>query len=840
MREREREPLPRPVLFVIGASVIVMAAMVGWQGVGPVDIWRPAAAAGLVCAGTLSQLLARVRSVRFGDTWTDAAFVLALVLLPAGPWVPTCVGAGMLAGMLALRRGLVRSAYNTATFVLAAIAGAGLADVIGWRGDALTARGATAAIMAVLVFVVTTAALSTWVVSCVSGETYQLVARDIFRRAAVVGAGNVAVALLILWLATTPRALVVVAPLMWLMHRHYRSTRAHERQERALERLSAATRGSVTLDEKDAIRHALADAISLWSPDAVELVMAGAPGGAGTSPTRWLLLTGGEVSSSPAEPDARRHPGSDFVVERQLIGRDTEIGQLRLVFRRKIDLAADERRALDLFTSALGAAIDNARLHRRTDEARAAQIVLRERAEHTATANQLLAERMRGQVEEMAALAAQHEHDASHDQLTDLANRRLLAARIEEAVSATDLESMCCGLLVVDVRDFKAVNTTLGPRGGNQLLLAITKRLQGAVRADDLVGRIGGDEFAVLLRDFNSPQGAAAAAAAIVKELEVAYDVARMSVKVEMAAGIATAPWDATTSDELLRCAEVALQLSKQRRRRGVERYEREQDPGGTEQVTLLDELDAAMRDSQLLLHYQPKFDLLNGRILGVEALIRWQHPHRGLLAPAQFMPAIERTAAMSEVTHYVLNRALAQQTEWTKQGVSTPVAVNISARDLHDPDLPRSVQALLELHDVPASRLTLELTETAASGNLDAVASVLEELRALQVKLSCDDFGTGYSSLSMLARYPLTELKIDRSFVSGIMTDRRKQLLVNTAIDAARNFGLDIVAEGIETPDQQQALVARGCTVGQGYLLSKPVPPFAITDVLRRRLRVA
>ncbi|MGH3265787.1 MAG: putative bifunctional diguanylate cyclase/phosphodiesterase, partial [Trebonia sp.] len=663
-----------------------------------------------------------------------------------------------------------------------------------------------------------------------SGEPFAKVVRAGARQTLQVAGGNLAIAVLILWLASTPRALIAVVPLAWLMHRHYRSSRTHQRQEKALERLSMATRGSVTLDEEDAVRHALTDALSLWDPDAAELTLRNP----GRDTARvWFLPSGGQISQTETGRQGRGHRPGDHVIERRLAGRDDNLGSLRLIFRRKVELDPDEDRVLDLFVSSLASAIDNARQHKKTDEARAAQIVLTERAEHAANANRLLADRMRN-------LADQREHDATHDQLTDLANRRALAARIDESITTVDFEHCCCGLLVLDIRDFKTVNNNLGPGAGNQLLLAIADRLRDVVRADDLVAWLGGDEFAVFFRNFATPDGAAAAAAAITKELDAAYNVAGMPVKVEIAAGFAATPWEAPDRDELLRCAEVALQLSKQRRRRGIERYQRIADPASTEQVTLLQELDGALRDGQIVLHYQPKYNLTNGRIVGAEALIRWQHPRRGLLAPSQFMPIVERSAAMTDVTRHVLALAMADNADWARQGYATPVAVNVSARDLYDPDLAATVRTLLEEWQMPAERLTLELTETAAVANLDAVTATLEQLRALRVGLSCDDFGTGYSSLAMLAKYPLSELKIDRSFVAGMLNDRRTQLLIKTAVDAAANFGLTVVAEGIETADQQRALVARGCELGQGFLLSKPLPPFAIGDILRRNLRVA
>lgn len=816
-----------PIMLVVPAGPLLLAGMLWWPGLQPVAWPRLVAGLGLIIVVAAPRVTSRVRSEHFFDGWSDTAFVVGVAVLPLGPWIPLALATGMAISGLLLRRPLVKTAYNVSAHIISTCA----AMTVMWRlrgsHDILTIKGICAVVVAAAVLMGISFILTGWVISATTAYNLRVILRDMFRVSIITHPTRVAVGLVILWLASTPKALLVLPPLLYLLYRQRKAGRSLELAKNAWQQLSARARGASSLDEPTAVRNALADAIALWRPDRVDIEIAGVDG------RLWTLNAGSnEPQSSAIGEGSRRYRENDFIVERGVGDDDASFGRIRLIFRQSVALTSEENLALDVFAASLASAISNARAH----EAERASAREQHRLTLLAEAS---AEHSRQLADEMAHLAEQHEHVATHDPLTGLANRRLLGRAVDDAI-ATNGADGCFGLLLVDIRDFKAVNNSLGPAAGNELLIAIGRRLRDVTRNNDLVARTGGDEFAVLLHGFSSADGAAVAANSIARELEASFRVAGMSIKVELAAGFAVAPDDASDRDELLRCAEVALHHSKHVRRRGIERYRAHFDPANTEQVTLLDELDGALRRREIMLHYQPKYNLVNGRIIGAEALIRWQHPRRGLLAPSQFMPVLERHAAISDVTRHVLDIALADNAVWRSAGHATPIAVNISARDLFDPTLAGTVATMLDAHDVPPNRLTLEVTETAAVANVDTVATVLHQLREIGVRLSCDDFGTGYSSLSMLANYPLNELKIDRSFVGGILDDRPKQLLISTAIAAAENFGLSVVAEGIETVDQQRALIARGCEVGQGFLLSKPVPPFAIGELLKRNLRVA
>ncbi|ABK52596.1 diguanylate cyclase/phosphodiesterase [Acidothermus cellulolyticus 11B] len=423
---------------------------------------------------------------------------------------------------------------------------------------------------------------------------------------------------------------------------------------------------------------------------------------------------------------------------------------------------------------------------------------------------------------------------AGRDDLTGVANRPALLAALDDTFEDIHRRAAYAGLLVVNIRGFKQINAIVGHSAADQLLTNIAMRLASRVRHRDVVARLGADEFAVLLRDFNRPEGADAMSRAILRALREPFDVAGLPLTLDVAAGLAVAPRDADTSAELLRRAMVALQAARHARSPAVENYRPAHDPAGAERLTLHAELDAALRTGQLVLHYQSTVDLATGRTVGVEALLRWQHPRRGLLRPAEFLPAAEQSELIGLVTSYVLDAALASAVHWRQKGIALPVSVNISARDLHDPSFPDRVDTLLHLHGVPADRLTLEITETTLNSRLYPADAVAKKLRDLGVRLSCDDFGTGTTPLPRLRDLPLAELKIDNTLIAGIVGDDDKRAIVAAVVELGRVFDLTVVAEGIERQDEREVLIRLGCTTGQGYYFSPPVPGALIGDVLR------
>jgi diguanylate cyclase (GGDEF)-like protein len=413
---------------------------------------------------------------------------------------------------------------------------------------------------------------------------------------------------------------------------------------------------------------------------------------------------------------------------------------------------------------------------------------------------------------------------ASHDRLTGLANRELLQERVQQALRGSTRSGRHCALLLLDLDRFKEVNDTLGHHVGDLLLQQVGPRLEGVLRDGDSIARLGGDEFVVLLTDLEDPLRARDVAKRIVMVVSAPFRLDSMSVDVDVSIGIALSPQHGTDFDELLQHADIAMYAAKTSRS-GFAVYAPETDQASPERLAMLGQLRQAVEEpSQLLLHYQPKADLVTGEVLGVEALVRWQHPTRGLLPPGEFIPLAERTGLIRPLTVQVLAAALTQVRAWNQQGLKLQMAVNISTRCL-DEGLPDLVSHLLQENQVPSGQLELEITESTIMADPDRAITVLTRLQALGVGLSIDDFGTGYSSMAYLKLLPVNELKIDQSFVTGMTKGSTDTAIVRSCIELAHNLGMTVIAEGVETASVWSQLTELGCNLGQGYYLAKPMP---------------
>jgi diguanylate cyclase (GGDEF)-like protein len=389
-------------------------------------------------------------------------------------------------------------------------------------------------------------------------------------------------------------------------------------------------------------------------------------------------------------------------------------------------------------------------------------------------------------------------------------------------------------MLLIDLDRFKEVNDTLGHDYGDELLVEVAGRLRRALRHGDTLARLGGDEFAVLLEGLphrgavgelaGRLQDALREPIALSTHLTASSGTRGMAVELEASIGVALYPEHGTTVGTLLQRADVAMYEAK-RGHHGVMTYSADRDPYSADRLGLLAELRRAIEHDELVLHYQPKVAVATGALTGVEALVRWQHPARGLLGPEQFVPLAESTGAVADLTRWVVNRALAQQRAWRDDGFDIPVAVNLAAANIVDVTLPDAIGELLERHDVSGDRLECEISEHTVMADPRRCAEVLDRIRALGVRLSLDDFGTGHSSLAYLKRLPLDEVKIDRSFVAGMVEDENDAVIVRSTIDLARNLGLCVVAEGVETAEVMDALAALNCDVAQGYFIARPLP---------------
>jgi diguanylate cyclase (GGDEF)-like protein len=428
---------------------------------------------------------------------------------------------------------------------------------------------------------------------------------------------------------------------------------------------------------------------------------------------------------------------------------------------------------------------------------------------------------------------------ALHDDLTGLANRAQLRDRGAHLLDVSRREHLYAALLLIDLDRFKDINDTLGHDQGDALLREASTRIADVLRGDDLLARLGGDEFAILLPRLPHRGTAAELAGRVRDALERPYVLLGVTVEVEASIGIALFPEDGDDVPELLRRADVAMYDAK-RHRRGIAAYDRSRDPHSPERLALLAELREALESDELVLHFQPKVELPGGRVTGVEALVRWEHPERGLIQPAEFLPLAERTGLITDLTRWVIDAALAQVRRWLDGGLHLPVAINLAAANVLDLSLPDLVSELLEHHGVPGELLVCEISENTILADPRRTAASLERLRAMGVGLALDDFGAGQSSMAYLKRLPLDELKIDRSFVAGMAADSSDAAIVRATIDLGRHLGLRVVAEGVETGEVYEDLASLRCDVVQGFLVSRALPARELEAWLAGRLPLA
>ena len=424
----------------------------------------------------------------------------------------------------------------------------------------------------------------------------------------------------------------------------------------------------------------------------------------------------------------------------------------------------------------------------------------------------------------------QAEHRSLHDRLTGLPGRVLYADRLAAALAAGGRTATDVALAVIDVDRFKEVNDTLGHQNGDAMLRIVADRLRSSLRPGDTIARLGGDEFAVVL-----PGARADTIESILRRLQDTLaqeaELAGVAVSVETSIGYALWPNDADSPEVLQQRADLALHAAKGVRA-AIVRYDEGIDEFDPQRLGLLAELRRAITNDELVLHYQPKVDAVTHKVVAFEALVRWQHPTRGLVYPDEFIPIAESTGLIGPLTHWVVDHALVQLANWSPMHPDLSMAVNISARNLRD-DLPGWVLNRLSAHGVQARRLVLEITETSFAMDTVRATALLEELSAAGVRVSLDDFGQGYTSLGSLGHLPVTELKIDRGFVLAMSDSQEDRAIVASVIELGHRLGLAVVAEGVETVEVRDDLQGLGCDLMQGYLFSRPVPAGAVLDLL-------
>jgi diguanylate cyclase (GGDEF)-like protein len=438
--------------------------------------------------------------------------------------------------------------------------------------------------------------------------------------------------------------------------------------------------------------------------------------------------------------------------------------------------------------------------------------------------------------------AAENRHRARHDALTGLPNRVLFGERLTAAIDAAggagNHAEGNVAVVLLDFDRFKEINDTLGHSSGDALLCQVGPRLHPMLGATDTVAHLGGDEFAICLYDTASAEAALAVAVQMRDALASPFDVGGLAIELEASMGVALFPDHGGDAETLLRRADVAMYRAKSMAA-GVELYNPEHDGHSRERLNLVGDLRRAIDRGELVLHYQPKIDLRTGRADSVEALVRWQHPTRGLVYPDEFIPLAEHTGLIRPLTDLVVDEALRQCAIWRAQGIELAIAINLSVRSLHDLHLPDRVHHALVRHRLPASALQVEITESTLMTDPQRAVEVVGRLHVLGIEFAIDDFGTGYSSLAYLRRLPVTAIKIDKSFVLGLGGTADDAVIVRSTIDLARNLGIEVVAEGVETELARQRLVELGCHLAQGYLLCRPVPASELARWIHQRARV-
>ena len=474
------------------------------------------------------------------------------------------------------------------------------------------------------------------------------------------------------------------------------------------------------------------------------------------------------------------------------------------------EFTARDLELLTLFAGQVSIAIENAQFFSELTE--------------TTERARLLGQQLEKANERLTRTNEELQHLAVHDPLTNLPNRTLIQDRLQQGILAARRGEEPLALIMIDLDHFKEVNDTLGHHVGDQLLICVGKRFHHALRELDTLGRLGGDEFAVVV-----PGAGAEAAIVVADKLQAALEspigIEGTSFSIGASMGIALYPEHGNEPASLLKCADVAMYVAK-RNKEAYCVYDDSQDINNPNRLALLGELREALQNKQMEIALQPKLDLVSGHIVGAEALARWVHPQSGPVPPDEFVPVLEKTGLIRPFALQILERAITECGRCRQAGHDISVAVNLSMHNLRDPHLPDQIADLLAVHGIPASCLTLEITESVIMSDPEFTMDVLTRLSGMDIHLSIDDFGTGYSSLSYLKKLPVHQLKIDRSFVRDMTSDADDATIVRSTVDLAHNLGLKVVGEGVESEEVLDAIRMTGCDQVQGYLVSRPLTP--------------
>jgi diguanylate cyclase (GGDEF)-like protein len=792
---------------VIPAALFVAVAGAWWYA--PVPAGRGAAvrlvaATGAVLLSQLARVRVRIGAATISLGWGEAALIIVVFVLPLG-WVPASVLVGAAVAQIIFRvagelRTPLQMAYNAANLALASAAAAGVAALVLPAARTLSnPLIAVGLILAALVYTAVNLVLLAAVVNLHTGTPFAEVVKRSLGGKVFMIIGNIAVGLLVVVTGNEdPRWLLVLPPVLWLLRQSYGNRLRADDERRGWQEFSRATEALNRLEERGVAEAGVRGAARLFPTATIEVRV--------LRPDDLWSYRGGGESAVVSGPAGTAPPGP-LTEARPLQVGGAEVGELRVHFPVPVQLSPREQMQLSAFADALAAALHDAASHR-----------------------------------ELQSLSQRSLHVAAHDGLTALANRDALLAKGNGALRVLERETPVA-LLLLDVDHFREVNDTLGHAAGDHLLRTIAARMRGYARGDELVARLSGDEFGLLVTSLDGPAAAdeelpglgqaLRRARELVDLVGMPLEVAGVPLAPECSVGVVVAPAGSVDMTELLRRGYIAMYRAK-RGGGAIVWYDGAGDDTSTDRLALLAELREALRTGdQLVLAYQPALDLATGAPTGVEALIRWKHPRRGELLPEEFIAVLENSDLVGTFTRYVVDQALGLAAEWAAHNLPLPVSVNLSPRSLLDADLPAQLAELLTRHRVPADRLVLEITETVVVPEHDAISAVLDGLERLGVQLAVDDFGTGYSSLKFLTRVHVDEVKIDRSFVGKMVDSPEVTAIIKATVDLAGDLGIRVVAEGVETAEQKSALARLGCRAAQGYHFHPPLSAEKITGVL-------
>ncbi|MCD4742382.1 MAG: bifunctional diguanylate cyclase/phosphodiesterase [Desulfobacteraceae bacterium] len=421
------------------------------------------------------------------------------------------------------------------------------------------------------------------------------------------------------------------------------------------------------------------------------------------------------------------------------------------------------------------------------------------------------------------ALEYKAAHDATHDAVTDLPNRVLLLDRVEQAIQSAVLQKNLLGLLILDIDNFKEINDTLGQYSGDRLLKQVVSRLTGVVKKSDTLARLDGGEFAILIQGVVERDNAINIVKKIQKTFTTPFLIEGLRLEVQARIGIAIFPEHGKNGDTIIQRANLALYAAKETSKKYTI-YSSQLDKNNPHRLTMMGELRQGIENNELILYYQPKINMLTRSVKGVEALVRWQHPEHGFMAPEEFIPMAERTGLIKLLSIWVLNNALGQAEKWYRQNLKMSISINLSPTAFLDTDLPDMIIGMLSRYDIPANLVILEITEGSMIKDPTLAMEILNRLTSRGIKISIDDFGTGYSSFAYLKELPVSEVKIDKSFIRDMVINDNDAVIVKSIIDLGHNLSLNVVAEGVQDKETVVKLKELGCDELQGNFFSKPL----------------